>query len=664
MTIDSLRSISSVYDSGPLFLGVNCAHDAAACIVGDAGVLAAIREERLTRRKHHEGFPRRAVAYCLDALGLDSLNAISGAVINQYPKMDCQFELRALGYRGPLRINPSHHMLHAYYAWHFTGGSSGLIVVVDGSGYHYAEYNRLGSPMLGHEEADGDADEAEAVFEVRDGRLSLLHKRWGVWRASMPYFRFPSLGHAYATAAQHIFGSVRGWIYAGKVMGLAPLGRVSEAIPSVVTYGEDGLAFDLEWVHRLPPVEERADYWNDPARQDIAARVQHDLETALLAWLADLSHDHGAHSLCLTGGVAHNSVANGKVASAGHFAAHHFTPAADDAGTAIGGALYAFEQAVGRQPSSGYAGDFHGRSYDVEEVERAVCDDRLMLTRFEDSGAFACDAAQRLEQGAIVALHDGGSEFSARALGHRSIFCDPRPPSAKDDLNRRVKFREPYRPYAVMALAEHAGDFFTLTEPSPYMMVVADVRPEKRDVVPAACHVDGTCRVQTIDGSYHGRAADIVRAFHKRTGMPMLLNTSLNIRGEPIVETPEEAVECLCTSGLDALYMYPYRLEKHPLSWNLDDPAMRSYAPKLGGGFALMSVRTSEGGGWGETGRKIRYRTGHEVALSPEEVELVQKIDGRTSVGELLDDAADPSTIMSMLEAFAERGILSFAKLG
>ncbi len=538
-------------------------------------------------------------------------------------------------------------------------------MVADGSGYHYAEYKRTGSPMLGREEVDGDAHEADAVFELRDGKLSLLHKRWGVWKAIGQYYHFPSLGHAYAMAAQQIFRNVGAWVHAGKVMGLAPFGRLSEQIPGVVSYGENGFVFDLDWPRRLPPVDARSEYWTDPVRQDVAARVQHDLEIALLGWLRKLARDHGAQSLCLTGGVAHNSVANGKLVGAASFAEHHFTPAADDAGTAIGGALYAFEHGFQRQPNGAYRGDCHGRAYRAEEVERTVRDDaRLVLTRFDNADAFALDAAQRLTDGAIVALHDGASEFSARALGHRSILCDPRSPAMKDGLNHRVKFREPYRPYAVMVLAEEAGAYFDLPEASPYMMVVADVKPDKRMVIPAGCHVDGTSRVQTIDAASQGSAAAIVRAFHRQTGMPMLLNTSFNIRGEPIVETPEEAVECLCSTGLNALYIYPYRIEKHPLSWHADDAVMRSYIPMLGGSFRLTSTRESDGGGWGKEHHALRSRTGYEINLSAEEVRLIEKIDGRVRVGDLLDDAPDPSTVMAMLETFTRRGVLSFAKRG
>jgi carbamoyltransferase len=211
-------------------------------------------------------------------------------------------------------------------------------------------------------------------------------------------------------------------------------------------------------------------------------------------------------------------------------------------------------------------------------------------------------------------------------------------------------------------LAHEVGSYFRAPESSPYMMAVLDVLPEKRGLIPAACHVDGTCRVQTIDEAYQGRAHAILQAFHERTGMPMLLNTSFNIRGEPIIETPEEAVECLCSSGLDALYMYPYRLEKHRPSWNADDPEMRRLVPMLGRSFSLTTTRASEGGGWSVERHKLRSRTGYEIELSAQEFGFVQKLDGRLTVGELLDAAAGPGGAMSMLEKFNRGGLISFAR--
>jgi carbamoyltransferase len=647
---------------GRFFLGVNCAHDAAACIVSEAGIHVAIREERLTRHKHHEGFPRSAIEYCLAAVGLDSLDEIAGATINQYPKMDCQFDLRDMGYQGPLHTNASHHMLHAYYA-HYFMGQDGLIVVADGSGYHFAEYKRTESKFLGDLAPDGDADEAHAVFEVRNGRLELLQRRWGVWSASTPHFRFPSLGHFYAAAAQYIFGNVRSWVYAGKVMGLAPFGKNPSGLPSAMAYENGEFQFDLEWVRRLPKVEDRSDYWNDPLRQDIAGRIQLDLEDALVGWLGDLSRDYGASALCLTGGVAHNSVANGKVARSGNYSKCYFTPAADDSGTAIGGALYAFEHHFQRLPASAYASDFHGRSYGQSEIEAAIGkDNRLVLTQFADVNEFASDAASSLEKGAIVALYDGASEFGARSLGHRSIFCDPRLKDGRERLNRKVKFREPYRPYAVIVLEERAEDFFDITGLSPYMMMVAEIKPQFRDLIPAACHVDGTCRLQTVGSDYVGRASLILKAFSTLANIPMLLNTSLNIRGEPIVESPAEAIECMCTSGIDALYIYPYKIEKHHLSWDLDDLEMINLIPKVGAGFRLNSNQSEFMGGWNDCTHSIRYRTGREVILSTLEFEILKATDGNTSVGTLLRGAVEPRELMATMQRLVEMGVIAFAK--
>lgn len=641
----------------PLALGLNCAHDAAACIAGEQGILVAIREERLSRVKHHEGFPHRAIRYCLDAMKLDSIDALCAATINQYPKMDCEFALRDLGFTGTIYVNPSHHLLHAVYARHCDGMEDGLVVVVDGSGYSYGEYRRNGSPMLGPDPADDDADEAESVFMVCGGELKLVHKRWGIWESSTPYFRFPSLGHVYSVASQHIFGEVRGWIYAGKVMGLAPYGRLDSTIPRAV---DEARRFDLGWAYRLPKLEHCEEYWADPARQDIAARVQDDLESALTAWFRNLSSTHRSPKVCLTGGVAHNSVANGKLARDGAFPIFGVTPAADDGGTALGGALYALERAQGFRPKIPYRGDFHGVRYPATEVlEQFGSDPRVRIGPFEDSSAMALDAAEQLAKGRFIAVFDGPSEFSARALGHRSILCDARGGRTKAHLNEYVKFREPFRPYAAMVLQEYVGDYFDPPITSPYMMVVVDIRAEKREAIPAVCHIDGTCRIQTIGADYDGVAAEILRAFHACTGMPLVLNTSLNVRGEPIVETLSEAVDCFLSTGLDVLYAPPYRIEKHPVSWDADDPVFRGYAPAVSGGLTVERSAPSHDGRWAAPRFGLRSRTGHVRPLTSESYALLIAVDGHRTVGELLH--LDPNAL-AILRALHREGALCFAR--
>lgn len=649
--------------SARYFLGINSAHDAAACIVGDDGIVCAIREERLSRRKYHEGFPRSAIRYCLDAAGLSSLREISGATISQYPKMNTEFDLMDMGYDGPLYINPSHHLLHARYAQYFTGGRDCLIVVADGSGYSYAEHSRRHSPMLGDHVPDGDADEAETIFAVHDGRIDLVRKRWGVWKASTPYFRFPSLGHAYAVACQHIYGNVGGWQHAGKVMGLAPLGEINSDMPPMVTYSPTGFEFDLEWFRRLPVVDENPEYWKDPARRNIAARAQHDLEAGLLNWFRDLASHRTEPDVCLTGGVAHNSCANGKLVRQGDFRRYHFTPAADDAGISIGGALYAYETSHKCLPAGGYKNEFHGRRYNTSEIDGAIrSDSRVRAVTFDSHKAFAADAAASLATGSVVALFDGASEFSARALGHRSILCDPRGTDVKPYLNRNVKFREEFRPYAAMVLEACAREFFEIETPSPYMMMVADVQKRWLQNIPAVCHVDGTCRVQTVGDEYEGAALAILKEFHALTGMPMLLNTSFNIRGEPIVETPQEALECLCTTGLHALYMYPFRVEKLPLSWDMTDPDFLSYVPLIALDVKLECRRASRDHVWMEPHYVLSSKTGHGICLAKMEYDLLTTIDDNSTVGELGGRWSDRSELLALLRRLNEIGAIAFSK--
>lgn len=632
------------------YLGLNCAHDAAACLVSADGVRVAVREERLVRRKYVAGFPERAVAHCLRAAGLSHIRDVAGVVINQYPQRDHDRAVRALGYRGDIVVNPSHHLLHAHYAHYVTGGADAAIAVVDGSGYSYGEYLRRGSAEIGTQDVPYDHDEADSVYVAAGGHLRAVHRRWGEWRSVEPYFRFPSLGHMYAVATQYIFQSAASWVHAGKVMGLAPYGDAARFDFPLVRFADGRFAFDLDWVYRLPeqgPI--RPDYWTDLVKTAVAAKVQNELEVALLAYLRWVRQTTGCDTLCLTGGVALNSVANGKLLAERVFSRVFLTPAADDAGTAIGAALYGLWKRTGRLPAKPYRTDFHGPAYPDSEVASVVeADPRVAAERFDSVEAFAADAARELAAGAAIGLFDGGSEFGPRALGHRSILCDPRGADTKDRLNARVKFREAYRPYAAAVLAAHAADYFACHAPDPFMMTVADVLPHRREEIPAVTHVDGTCRIQTIHDDYDGGLRPVLEAFHRATGLPLLLNTSLNIRGEPIVETPQEAVNCLCSTGLDFLYAYPFKLVKHIKDvprvavWKTlvrESPGwseFQSLVPMVNPDMVLEVEQRTESFGWELARATIRSRTGNRFNLNSSLYWVLTAINGRDTVGDIM----------------------------
>lgn len=645
-------------NSTKYFMGINNAHDAAASIVSDNGIEVAIREDRLVRKKYYDGFPEHSIQYCLDALNLHSINEVQAITINQYPRLDGKKMLRDMGFSGQVLINPSHHLLHAYYARFFTNYADLLIAIADGSGYNYGEYIRKRSPYIGEMLPPDDAEESETTFLVESGELRLLTKKWGLWRANYPYFRFPSLGHAYGVACQHIFGDVSGWLRAGKIMGLASFGNAETNLPNLMSFENDEVDVNLDWADHLPKLTEMEEYWLDENRQNIAAKAQHDLEHCMIDWLDSLQKQTGIQKLCLTGGVIHNSVANGKIVNEKSFKSYYFTPAADDSGVAIGGALYAFHHIFGQPPKGRFKNDFLGKTYSPECIRSAVRNDsRLVVRKHSDYEGFIKASASKLSDGHIIAIHDGRSEFSARALGHRSIFCDPTLPNAKDFLNSRVKYRESFRPYAAIVLQDRATEYFNIQPDSPFMMVVAEIKKNKRSQIPAVCHVDGTCRIQTISDEYDGFALKIIREFDKISGIPMVLNTSFNVRGEPIVETPEQAVECLCSTGIDTLFMYPYEISKIPLSWCLDDLEFLMLYPSLGKNVMLTKTQQYVDGKVHQS-YLVNYGFAKFTQVTSTDFQMLSNIDGMRSIKEIADILTEGSLLQSMRK-YVELGILN-----
>jgi carbamoyltransferase len=259
-----------------------------------------------------------------------------------------------------------------------------------------------------------------------------------------------------------------------------------------------------------------------------------------------------SENLCYAGGVALNSVANERIIRESGFKNVYIMPAAEDSGTAIGAAYHGLWQLTQHNSQRPILHDAPGRTYSPAEVSRTL--DEAADVGVVYSTDVILDAVELLCDGKIIGWFDGGSELGPRALGQRSILCDPRRPDAKDTLNRRVKMREAFRPFAPAVLLEEAPNWFDFgdTRPeSPFMLRVVDVKHEKRDEIPAIVHVDGTGRVQTLTPENNGRFYQLVEKFYENTGVPVLLNTSFNRMGQPIIETPEDAIQCLLSTGLD-----------------------------------------------------------------------------------------------------------------
>lgn len=635
-------------------LGINSAHDASACLMLDDKLTVAISEERLSRIKHYGGFPHKAVEYCLRVGGLPSLDSVDCIVLNEHTWTDFTLDLRNNGFQGELITNPSHHLLHAYYAWIASGFTDMAILVVDGSGYSYGEYDRRKSPKLGVPPPYSEMEEAESLYVVKDGNLEVVSKRWALWETNTPYYRFGSLGHMFSMASQYIFGH---WQHAGKTMGLAPYGDPTSFSEPFLELSVSSMEIHTEWVTRLPQRSPEPAHLDRVCR-DLAAKVQTELERAMLHLCDHLHRETRQDRLCISGGVGLNSVANGLILRESQFSELFVTPAAGDSGIAIGGALYGYHRLTDRTPNWRYDNDYHGREYSDTEISEEIDQRkrRLIQQTVDDSAAWA---AQDIANGKVVGWFEGGSEFGPRALGHRSILCDPRDKGMRDRLNEIVKFREPFRPYAASVLSAHAPEYFDNAADDPFMLIVAQVQEARQETIPSVCHVDGTCRIQSVHPDHPGRFRNLIEHFFDITGVPLVLNTSFNIRGEPIVETPGDAMDCFLGCNIDVLYVENHRITKASVTAAVDPAEL---IPRLNNSLSLDTVIQSRHGAALPPQHHVQTRTGHRVPISQDEILLLQAIDGNKTITEIGREVSGTVSVdaITVFADFQLRGFVSF----
>jgi carbamoyltransferase len=568
-------------------LGINAYdHDVSACLLRNGEIAAAISKERITRRKHASGFFGDAVDYCVKAAGI-SLDDVDLVVRNSYvlPVDDMEtrmlsmyvpeamaLEERAESMKHPLYLprsnkvmTVSHHLAHAYSAFAVCPFDEGVVMVVDGVGNYAAD---IAEPGQLTENVDPLARESESYYRFSGTTLETLKKVWlrptrGF--LSDEFYFMPGLGALYSRVSSYIFAD---WNKCGEVMGLAPYGRPGAVKPLVrIENGELRFAdwdrdLDKPWMMDRDPDWEKSSYM--PHWEDLAWRVQDDTETVLLARARWLRETTGAKNLVLAGGVALNCVANGRIAREAGFDNVWVQPAAGDDGVAIGCAYYG-QLAVQKKPRTYVMTHaFTGAPFADEKVAAATAamPVRLQATsrRCDD---ICAETARLLAEGHVFGWFQGRSEFGPRALGNRSIIADPRTAVMKETLNKRVKHRQAFRPFAPVVLAERASEVFECDgRDSPFMLMAERVRPEWRDKIPAVTHVDGTARVQTIRPDQNERLYRLLREFDKLTGVPVLLNTSFNVKGEPIVETPEDAINCFLATGIDYLALHDVLMSK------------------------------------------------------------------------------------------------------
>jgi carbamoyltransferase len=559
-------------------LGINWgAHDNAAALVQDGVVIAAAEEERFNRIKHAPyAYPLRAAKYCMSEGGIQvgdldeiafsfhpgrGLGASFGHALRFFPRgafFILAESVRRAWYAGSAKYSEyfldltkrtrrywvDHHSAHAASAYFASTFDHAAILVVDGVGEWPATtfYSAAGHDIK------------------RLDTISLPHSIGFCYSAFTEYLGFRPFDSEY------------------KVMGLAAYGdpsRYRDQFRQVIQFRPQGrYKLDLSFfnfqydygrgrwygpgmVKAFGPAQPSGEE-PDQRCADIAAALQVRTEEVVFHMADWLHQTTGLSDLCLAGGVALNSVANGKLLRRGPFRRIYIPGAANDAGCALGAALYR-AHAVHKLPWTEMRSAFYGPEYTSAEVETALQATKMPYRPVDDP---AETAAQLLVDDKIIAWYQGRLEFGPRALGNRSILADPRQEDMKARINDAIKFREPFRPFAPSVLKENALEYFAEIGDSPFMILVTDVLPAKRQVVPAITHADGTGRVHTVEREVNPRYWQLIHRFGELTGVPLVLNTSFNVRGQPIVNTPGEALATFYTSGLDALVIDRFLVEK------------------------------------------------------------------------------------------------------
>ena len=600
-------------------------HDSAAALVIDGRIVAAAQEERFTRKKHDPDFPSRAIAYCLEEAGLRTEDldyvAFYDKPLSKFERLlETYLAVAPHGFRSFRMAMPvwlkdklhtrsmirqalgkglkaklvftEHHESHAASAFFPSPFDEAAILTLDGVGEWSTTVRGIGS-----------GNKIDLTEEIR----------------------FPhSLGLLYSAFTYYCGFKVNSGEY--KLMGLAPYGRpiYADAIfKHLIDLKPDG-SFQLEmdyfeYARGLTMTGSRFDaLFGGPARKpesdleqrhmDLAASIQAVTEEIVLRLARDLHQKTGRKNLVLAGGVALNCVANGKLLREGPFDAIWVQPAAGDAGGSLGAALFVWHQLMGRprqaDPGDAQQGSFLGPRFGPEDVGGFLRRIGVEGSRFDDLSELDVYVAELLADGKVVGWFQGRMEFGPRSLGARSILGDPRSPKMQSTMNLKIKFRESFRPFAPCVLAEHAHEWFDLKarQESPYMLVVADVLDEKRvpldeadqatmdqdpdlrrrvnvvrSEIPAVTHVDYSARIQTVDARRNPRLHGLLEAFHRRTGCPVLINTSFNVRGEPIVCTPEDAYRCFQATAMDVLVLEDTVIVKQDRPQEVDGEALQGY---------------------------------------------------------------------------------------
>ena len=571
-------------------LGINAYHGgASACLVEDGRLIAAAEEERFNRCKYWAGFPVQAIRFVMDEAGITA-HELDHVGISRNPSANLvRKALFAFSRRPNLafvtdRLNNSLKIRDVKSAFCDKLGVDPSSLKAE---FHNVEHHQahLASAFLVSPFEDA------AILSV-DGMGDFVSTMWGSGHGNRlrvgGSVHFPhSLGIFYSAVTQWLGFPKYG--DEGKVMGLAPYGEPAymDEMRRVVRVQRDG-TFELDLDYFSHHAEGVTMTWNDDEpklgvlfserliqlfgepraprseitkhHENVAASLQAMLEEAEFALVRKLQRETGQKALCLAGGVALNSAFNGKILPNTDFNDIFIQPAAGDAGTSLGVCYYIYHQLLDKPRTYVMNDAYTGSVFANGQIEAALQRVNLAYQRMDES-EMVKQAAAVVAEGDVLGWFQGRMEWGPRALGNRSIIADPRRDDMKDILNARIKHREKFRPFAPSILQEAVGDYFDQTYPDPFMLKVYRVRPDKRAVIPAVTHVDGTGRLQTVERAHAALYWELIHAFGEQTGVPVVLNTSFN-ENEPIVRTPQEAIDCFMRTKMDALAIGNYLVKK------------------------------------------------------------------------------------------------------
>lgn len=528
-------------------------HDSTVALIRDGEIIAVVEEERLNRIRHTSDYPTRAIEFCLKQanITMDQVDYIAISLnpyfIFKYPRIWARLHpvrfLHDLVNVGTMQLfkwnSPKpvvcidHHLAHAASSYYCSGFDEANILTIDSSGER----------------------ETLAVFTARGNQIKRILEI-----PNTPAFsnqKRYSIGRVYSLTSK-ILGM--GFGGEGKTMGLASYGEPTYDFSDILNISSSKKwIINSDKVKRFEHLKRQPHEDPNQEQKNLAASVQKALEDSILNLARDIFKKTGIRKFCLAGGVALNCTMNGKLANEPYCDSIFIQPLANDAGVALGAALEAYVRKSGKNPNKRMLNPYWGPEYSNEQIEKILKYGRIPYEYHENIEAVT---AKEVVSGKVVGWFQGRMEGGPRALGNRSILANPTIPGMNDRVNLLVKNREKWRPFAPAICAEEVLKYFTKPEDTPYMILTSYVLEEKRSLLPAITHIDGSARVQTVTQEANPRFYRLLRAMEKENGIPMVLNTSFNDKGEPIVCSPKDALHCFYTTGLDALAIGNYFIRK------------------------------------------------------------------------------------------------------